>query len=135
MRFEIFTLCDNVQTYGGKMVVVGAMNNILLPSVPSMVPSLAIAIRMAFEKNEPVPQDFTLTIVVPSGKSLCPEIRFNGKPGKINQNDFSTVDLNCVMNTVVLPEFGVYTMTLKGLEKEFVSKFIVKDVHKIVDKR
>ena len=135
MRFEIFTLCDNVQTYGGKMVVIGAMNNILLPSVPSMIPSLAIAIRMVFEKDEPVPQDFVLTIVAPSGKLLCPEIRFKGKPGKINQNDFSTVDLNCVMNTVVLPEFGVYTMTLKDLEKEFVSKFIVKDVRIIADKR
>lgn len=134
MQFEIFTLCDNVQTYGGKMVVVGATNCILLPSVPSMIPSIAIAIRMFFEKEETAPQNFVLSIAAPSGKLLCPDINFKGNPGKLNQSDSSTVDLNCVMNNIVFSEFGTYTIVLKGLEKEYVSKFTVKDIRAIVEK-
>lgn len=52
MEVQILTLCDNAQEYNGKLVVVGAFNQINAPLYPSVIPEMSIVAHLSFAEED-----------------------------------------------------------------------------------
>lgn len=132
MQIEIFTICDGAQVYSGKAVVVGAFNQLIAKTLPVKIPNLTLAVRVAFEKGEVVDKVFYFTLKNPDGSQLIPELRVdanNGLPIE-KQGPLTTFDMNIVLGSVPLKQFGVYTVTMKVDGKESLLKFFVQEEKK-----
>lgn len=126
MRLDIFSLCDSVQSYSGKMVVVGAMNVIQVPALPSMVANLSVAIRLVFEHKDNVCSTYQISIVKPSGAILVETPKMQQNPKQPAEGDYTTADFNFGLNNVMLDEVGEYIIRLTADENTYQTKFLVK---------
>lgn len=52
MEVQILTLCDNAQEYNGKLVVVGAFNQINALSYPTKIPEMSIVAHLSFAEED-----------------------------------------------------------------------------------
>lgn len=126
MRIDIFSLCDSVQSYSGKMVVVGAMNVIQVPALPSMVANLSVAIRLVFEHEDKICSTYQLSIVKPSGAILAETPEMKQIPKQPAEGDYVTADFNFGLSNVMLDEAGEYVIRLTADENSYQTKFLVK---------
>lgn len=126
MRLDIFTLCDSVQSYAGKLVVVGAMNVVRVPALPSMLANLALAVRLVFEYGDEILTKYQISIEKPSGVVLVETPKMDQSPKLPDKGDFTTVDFSFSINNVILDEEGEYVIRLCGDENVFETKFLVK---------
>lgn len=128
MQIEIFTICDAAQVYAGKAVVTGAYNQITVTNLPVMLQNVALAVRVAFEKEENGDKTFNFTITNPDGTLLVPELRCETKQivehGKVI-SPLTTYDLNIVFGNLHLAQFGGYSITMQYKEQKYVHKFYV----------
>ena len=130
MRLDIFTLCDSVQSYYGKLVVVGAMNVVRVLALPSMVANLALAVRLVFEYGDEILTRYQISIVKPSGAVLVETPKMEQSPKSPDEGDFATVDFSFSVNNVTLDEEGEYIIRLCSDRKRFETKFLVKTAKK-----
>lgn len=123
-------MCDSVQNYSGKLVVVGAMNSISVPAVPVMISNLSVAIRMVFEYGEDMPSTYQVSITKPQGGILVETTAITPDVKQPAEGDFSTVDFNFGLNNVRLDEFGTYIIKMTADDQVYDTKFLVKSLKK-----
>lgn len=126
MRLDIFTLCDSVQSYSGKLVVVGAMNVIQASKLPFMVSNLSVAIRMVFEHEDKMCSTFQISIIKPGGTLLVETPKMEQNQKVPSEGDYATFDFNFGLNNVVVDEAGEYLINLKADDQLYQTKFLVK---------
>lgn len=113
MKIDIFTLCDNARDYGGKLVIMGTYTNITAKSFPLKIPEIAAITRIRFEDNER--DKYNLQIEVKKENEDIYLLR----PEKVTADTQIIQGKNPVINYIVktnnvmLPEPGVYKMTLR----------------------
>ena len=114
MKVDILTLCDNAQDYNGKLVIVGAMNEIVVQKVPASIPELAIVARTIIEEEDEDSHEIEITFnscdmdkttLFPPFKTV---LNTKGNKGK-------TVYSNVIMrlNNVSLPCTGKYVVKFR----------------------
>lgn len=127
MSISIFTLCDCVQNYNGKIVIVGASNIIGVPSIPYMKIGMNVVARIIFDKEEEICHKFMMTIKKPSGKDLVSSMTFENKNNIApNDNELTNIDLIVGINNVVFDEEGKYSVVLNTEQESFCMSFVVK---------
>lgn len=129
MQIEIFTICDNVQVYAGKAVVVGAYNQLRTKQLPVVIPSLAMVLRVAFEKEEAGDKIFDFKFLNPDNSAMMPDLRceakINAPEGKTSL--LTTLDMNMVFNNIKLEQFGLYSVVAIHEGSKYVFKFSVEE--------
>lgn len=124
MQINIFTLCDSVQVYDGKMIVVGAQSRFLTNKLPLKMPSITLAIRLSYGEEESGEKNYSIFIESPSGKPLAPPIKQTLNVKKEIGN-MSTVDICIGLNNMPIEEAGYYTIKLIENDTEYTSKFTI----------
>lgn len=128
MQIEIFTICDAAQVYAGKAVVIGAFNQVVAKGLPVMMPNLTLAFRVSFDREESGDKTFYFFFKKPDGTQLIPEFRCEAKqlipPEK--QGPITTLDLNIALGSILLDQYGLYTVTMKYDDKDYNLKFLVR---------
>lgn len=128
MQIEIFTICDSAQVYAGKAVIAGAFNQVVAKSLPVIMQNLTLAVRVAFEKSEVGDRTFYFQLKNPDGTLLIPDLRCETKQNipLEKQGPLTTFDMNIVIGNVAFNQYGVYTVTMKFDDKEYILKFFVQ---------
>ncbi len=125
MQIEILTLCDNVQVYAGKAVVIGAYNQVVTKQLPVSL-NLTLAIRIVFELNELGDKKFIFNIINPDGTPLTQEFSIDAKQGPVDENILlNTLDLNLNLGFLEIKQHGLYTIKMNFDNKEYCLKFAV----------
>jgi hypothetical protein len=130
MNIQIFTLCDSAQEYNGKLVIVGAFNEITASSFPAVHPEMAIVVRTIIENEDKEGHDVEIrAFKSDTGKeALIPHFKTRVETkGNIGQTVYSNVILRT--NNVPIPEAGKYIIrfSIDGTAKEI--PFLVRDMN------
>jgi len=109
MQIDIFTVCDNSQQYGTKIIIMGPFNRITASSFPCVHDSFSIIGRIGYEKKENGQKKYFLTFKDPDGKDVFQHswdvdidikddsvnyVQFKFKVDKIQFNKPGTYDLS-----------------------------------------
>ena len=81
MNLEILTACDFASTLEGKLIIIGAFDQINTREFPATHPSLSIAIRLRFDPSEVGLHNFKVTLADEQSENLIEPIE-----GQINMN-------------------------------------------------
>lgn len=121
MNVDIFTLCDNAQQYdGGKLVIVGTFNTIYAKQYPTTLPSLGLAARITFDKNEEGNHNIEYYIKKKDSDTyLLPINTIQVTVASVEEN--STINLIVNGNNIQIPYQGVYDVILKIDDKEITT--------------
>lgn len=130
MDIQIFTLCDSAQEYNGKLVIVGAFNEIAAPSFPAIHPEMTIVVRTIIENEDKEGHDVEISAFKSdTGKeALLPHFKTRVETkGNIGQTVYSNIILRT--NNVPIPEAGKYIIryNIDGTTKEI--PFLVRDLN------
>ena len=109
MDIQIFTLCDSAQEYNGKLVIVGAFNEIVASSFPVIHPEMTIVVRTIIENEDKEGHDVEISAFKSdTGKeALLPHFKTRIETKEnIGQTVYSNVILRT--NNVPIPEAGKY---------------------------
>ncbi|MBD5369607.1 MAG: hypothetical protein HDR80_00450 [Bacteroides sp.] len=112
MHTDIFTLCDRVQCYENKLMVIGAYDVISVQNTAPAPLSISIAARIRFEKEECGP-----SIIKIEASEVATGIKVLDIDNPIDieaRNPIGEGLLNVVLNDVpvLLPREGKYEFTL-----------------------
>jgi len=111
MEFEIFTICDHVEDYGGKLVISGTFDTIYSNKFPAVQPNMAIAGRLRL--TGPVKQhSFLIKIVDKKGKDVNPSIEGTINVDKEGIGGYSSVNLAFNLSNVTFENAGTYYVIL-----------------------
>lgn len=128
MDIQIFTLCDSAQEYNGKLVIVGAFNEITVSNFPEVYPEMTIVVRTIIENEDKEGHDVEVyAFKSDTGKeALIPHFKtYVETKGNIGQTVYSNVILRT--NNVPIPEAGKYIIrfSIDGTTKEI--PFLVRE--------
>lgn len=114
MNIEIFTVCDSAQTYGDRLVIMGAYNNLTVASLPYIIPSLAIVGKIGFDKGERGKYDFKVRLVQERGGKDVLSLPVSTID--VSQTKGDNAYFNLIMNigNLVIKEAGDYIITLES---------------------
>lgn len=128
MQIEIFTLCDSAHVYSGKAVISGSFNQVIAKKLPVKL-NLTLSIRIAFDKEEVGDKEFDFCVNKPDGSLLMPQFKCEAKPSipLDTVGPLTTIDLNMVLGSISFDQFGIYTISMKYEEKDYVLKFLVQE--------
>lgn len=129
MKIDIFTLCDNAQEYGGKLVVVGTFNEIYAEKFPATHPEMAIVARIIIEDDDLEIHDLEIFAVnAETGKPalISPfKTRLDTKEHK-GRTLYSNIILR--MNNIFLQEPGKYIIKFRIDEMERETVLMVRNL-------
>ena len=112
MQIEIFTVCDNAQSYQGKTVIVGTFNKIYSRKFPMKYPNFSIVGRIAYEESGL--QEYTLKFISPSGENVVEPL--NWKMNVKAEKEVGYADFIMSLNDVNFKEPGIYIIELHTKE-------------------
>ena len=117
----IFTICDSAQEYNGKLVIVGAFNEIAVPFFPAKHPEMTIVVRTIIENEDKDGHDVEISAFKADtgNEALFPHLRTRLETkGNIGKTVSSNVILRT--NNVLIPEPGKYIIrfSMDGTTKE-----------------
>jgi len=78
MEIRVFTLCDGAYNYNGKLTIVGTVDNIKVPKIPTLT-SVGIAAKIALSPNEIGKKNITINFKSSNGELMVPEIAFEAE--------------------------------------------------------
>lgn len=111
MKVEIFSVCDAVQDYNGKLSILGTFDTIFTRQMPVVHPILGIASKIRFESQEIGKYKIKITIVGDNGK-----IHIDGIDGELEVKQApektSVVNLAINITNLNITTFGEYTVNL-----------------------
>lgn len=128
MKIDILTLCDNAQEYNGKLVIVGALNEIVVPKVPAIIPELAVVARTIIEDETAERHEIEITASNAStGKEglLPPFKTILETKGNTGKTVYSNVIVR--MNNLTIPEAGKYVVKFRIDTSESDTLLTVRD--------
>lgn len=109
MDIQIFTLCDNAQEYNGKLVIVGAFNELSFDKFPAIYPEISVVARTIIEDEKAEGHDVELSAfnADTGNEALMPHFKTRlDTKGNMGQTVYSNLILH--MNNVAIPEKGKY---------------------------
>lgn len=62
MKVDILTLCDSVQEYNGRLIIVGTFNKIASNNFPLVIPEFAVVARVVLDDVDKAKQNYTISI-------------------------------------------------------------------------
>lgn len=128
MDVQILTLCDSAQEYNGKLVIVGAFNELAFDKFPALYPEMAVVARTIIEDEAADSHDVELSArkADTGNDALLPPLktRLNTK-GNLGQTVYSNLLLR--MNNVAIPEPGKYLIKFRIDDVVKEIPFIVRD--------
>lgn len=111
MEVQILTLCDNAQEYNGKLVLVGAFNQINAPSYPTKIPEMSIVAHLSFAEEDN--GEHTITFGMTNEATGMEIIKSNPyKPNIDIQSKNHTANVNLVVKApnFIVPNEGRYIL-------------------------
>lgn len=130
MDIQIFTLCDSAQEYNGKLVIVGAFNELVFDKFPAVYPELAVVARTIIENENVESHDVELSAFkADTGKdALMPHFKTRlDTKGSIGQTVYSNLILR--MNNVHVPEAGKYIIKFRIDDTTKEIPFVVRNIN------
>ena len=118
MQIEIFTICDNAQSYQGKTVIVGTFNKISSSNFPTRYPNLSIVGRIAYEESGM--HKYTLKFISPSGENVVEPLEWTMDVKADHEVGYANFIMG--MNDITFNEPGVYKIELHTQEEIRVFK-------------
>lgn len=109
MDVQIFTLCDSAQEYNGKLVIVGAFNELTFDKFPAVYPELAVVVRTIIEDEKASDHDVELSAFKADtgNHAIIPPFKTSlDTKSNIGQTVYSNLILR--MNNITIPEAGKY---------------------------
>jgi hypothetical protein len=105
MKLISAVVCDDIRTeLNGKDILIGCYNDtIVIPSVPSVLPSLFF--RLLFKSEFSGTSKFNLTLFDPEGKTVFGTL---GEMFVVRENEPIAVKIG--IGPIVLEHFGTYTL-------------------------
>lgn len=110
MKLEILTLCKAAVVENGAISILSAMDRLVAPKVPSMVPRCSVALRIRFERIEAGEHELRLQVVDADGKSVMSPIQAKVPVQVAPGERSSTLSLVIDVNGLSLPSFGEYSI-------------------------
>ena len=128
MKVDIFTLCDNAQEYGGKLIIIGTFNSIYANKFPTLHPEFALVARVVFDESEKGIHNIEFDIkkededvyILPHGETTADTTKTKGKDSIIN--------VVVKGNNIPIKSAGTYVVTLKVDDKIWKSNLHVVEV-------
>lgn len=114
MDIQIFTLCDNAQDYNGKLVIVGAFNELVFEKFPALYPEFTVVVRTIIEDENTEGHDVELSAFKADTGTEALLPRFNTRldtKNIIGQTVYSNVILR--VNNVQILEAGKYIIRFR----------------------
>ncbi|MDP9355002.1 MAG: hypothetical protein M3R02_06905 [Chloroflexota bacterium] len=132
MRADCFLLADAVQESQGKLYILGGgWNTVVVPTLPAVHPSFAIAVRLLVPWNDTnQPFKFEITIQDPDAEPLLEEPLSGeltvGRPPHLSAGSDQAIPLAVTVKDLKLPKPGTYAcvLTVEG-EVKFRTTFDV----------
>jgi hypothetical protein len=120
MTVEVFTLCDNVQNYADKLVIVGTFDSIFAKSLPAIHPVLSVAIKLRYRNDEQGSYRLRLEINHDQGSETLVGIdgQIDLRAGRM---DSSVANLAFNIVNTTFKVYGDYSAQLK-IEGEVIGK-------------
>ncbi|PKL35632.1 MAG: hypothetical protein CVV44_19055 [Spirochaetae bacterium HGW-Spirochaetae-1] len=119
MKVEIFSMCDAVKDYNGKLSILGTFDTIFSRQMPVVHPIMGIAAKIRFESKKMGKYKIKITIAGDNGK-----IHIDGIDGEmeVKQAPEKTSAVNLAVNITNfnIPTFGEYTVNLI-IDEEIIS--------------
>ncbi len=128
MDIQIFTLCDNAQEYNGKLVIVGAFNELVFDKFPAIFPEMSVVARTIIEDEESECHAVELyAFKADTGKeALIPLFKTSlDTKGNMGQTVYSNLILR--MNNVLIPEAGKYIIRFSIDDTTKEIPFVARD--------
>lgn len=128
MKIDILTVCDNAQEYNGKLVIVGALNEIVVPKVPAIIPELTVVARTIIEDEAAERHEIEITAFnATTGKDglLPPFKTILETKGNTGKTVYSNVIVR--MNNLTIPEAGKYVVKFRIDTSESETLLTVRD--------
>lgn len=128
MKIDILTVCDNAQEYNGKLVIVGALNEIVVPKVPAIIPELTVVARTIIEDEAAERHEIEITASnATTGKDglLPPFKTILETKGNTGKTVYSNVIVR--MNNLTIPEAGKYVVKFRIDTSESETLLTVRD--------
>jgi hypothetical protein len=125
MHVELFSICDAVQDYGGKLVVIGTYDTILAREVPTTHPVLSIAARIRFKNSEAGNYRIKINILDANGRT-----HLAGPEGEITigptERPTSVVNFAVNLMNIQITSYNAYVvqLLLNDLEASQVPLYI-----------
>lgn len=114
MQIEILTFCDNAQSYGGKLIIVGTFNRIASKNFPFRYPTFSIVGRFSFESSESGTKNFSISLRNQKGEDALPPMKIENQNIVVEDGKVGLFDVNSQLNQVEFKEPGVYLATLES---------------------
>jgi len=127
MICELFAIADAVQEYGGKLVVVGTYDTIVVSEIPATHPMLSIAARLRFPQSEQGSFKINIDVLGPDGR-----IHLNGPEGQVNiqhrERGSSVINLAVNLMSIQITSCDEYSvrLTVEGREAVRVPLYVVQ---------
>lgn len=110
MKVQIFTLCDGAYNYNGKLTIVGTIDNIKVPKVPSIA-SVGLAVKLLFPQEERGDKRITVRFKDASSNLIIPEISINSRDeGKKGEEE--KIVIAGILNGLDIKDYGDYVVEL-----------------------
>jgi hypothetical protein len=74
MNIQVAVLCDAAADYNGKLSLLGTIDMIYTPKLPTVYPQCAIALRVAFDRIEEGQHKLRVSFMDEDGKSILPNM-------------------------------------------------------------
>lgn len=113
MKIEIFTICDNAQAYGDKLIVVGPFTIIAGPELPISRPPFSIAVRLRYTPDECGLKEYYIGIRKPDGTDVFKPMKFQFD-ADFKDSPLGVLNLNVNLPSVKFDQEGEYTVYLEG---------------------
>ncbi len=112
MEIEIFTLCDYAVDNNGKLTVVGTFDTITSKNYPAKHPSMAIAARLRFGKEEFNDHEFQIKFTKKDDEDWFKPLSGKMTVGKNLDQEYATTNLVVNIQHITFKEPGKYSIEL-----------------------
>lgn len=113
----MFTLCDGAYNYNGKLTIVGTVDYIKVPKVPT-VGSIGLAVKLVNDVPQVGKKLITINFKDSSGENMAPEITFDAEI-----KDKIVIAGN--LNGLNIKDIGDCRVELKVCDQTFILPFKV----------
>lgn len=128
MKTNIFTLCDSAKEYGGKLVIVGTLNQIQVATFPARNIQFDMVASIIFDGTDTTNHTLKISVAEKStGAYVLPDLTTQIE---ITDKQDEQKTLNVILSCLPLefPRAGEYTFTLTLDDVPFSISLFMKEV-------
>lgn len=108
MEIDIFTACDNVQDYNGKLVIAGTFQQVNGNALPIKLDNMGVVCAVRFSPNEIVNSQFELRFISANGSPFAIPIKGQIDISETKSNTHQTLNIAINVRDVLFTGKGIH---------------------------